>query len=158
MPSLRVDRTRTQRDDAEEAACDVGRVGAVGWFGQRVSRNRASSSPSTTAWPKNSRYGFSRTPQSSKVRRRFHRLATSKLGSQLRGPGRDLAMTKPRKATGQRHEIASRYAPPASTKCLGPEKGLLRSAPDAARLGGEKHDNTSPGKRKRPKNKLRTRT
>jgi transposase len=69
-----------------------------------------------------------------------------------------LAMTKPRKATAQRHEIASRYAPPASTKCLGPEKGLLRSAPNAARLGGEKHDNTSPGKRKRPKNKLRTRT
>ncbi len=34
MPSLRVDRMRTQCDDSEEAACDVGRVGAVGWFGQ----------------------------------------------------------------------------------------------------------------------------
>ncbi len=87
MPSLRVDRMRTQRDDAEEAACDVGRVGAVGWFGQRVSRNRASSSPSTTAWPKIWRYGFSRTPQSCKVRRRFHRSATSKLGPNSEGRG-----------------------------------------------------------------------
>jgi hypothetical protein len=70
------------------------------------------------------------------------------LRSQLRGPGARPSHDEAEKSHGAGHEIASRYAPPASTKFLGPEKGSLRSAPEAARLGGEKHDNTSPGKRK----------
>jgi hypothetical protein len=101
MPSLRVDRMRTQCDDSEVAACDVGRVGAVGWFGQRVSRNRASSSPSTTAWPKIWRYGV--LPDSPN-RSRLGGASTVwplNCAPNSEGRGRDLAMTKPRKATGQ---------------------------------------------------------